>query len=93
MKKSLGEKIKNLRKEMKLTQTDLAGNEMTKSMLSQIENNLATPSMKNLLYIASKLGKPASYFLEDASYTSTFSICSSKCSSLFKKMLIAPMIL
>lgn len=74
MKKSLGEKIKSLRKELNMTQTDLAGSEMTKSMLSQIENNLATPSMKNLLYIASKLGKPASYFLEDASNTSAFPI-------------------
>ncbi|MBH1940809.1 helix-turn-helix transcriptional regulator [Mobilitalea sibirica] len=65
---SLGEKIKLLRKEMKMTQTDLAGNEMTKSMLSQIENNNAMPSMKNLQYLAARLGKPASYFLEDGSY-------------------------
>lgn len=68
MAQSLGERIKVLRKELKMTQTDLAGNEMTKSMLSQIENNLAMPSMKNLQYLASKLGKPISYFLEDANY-------------------------
>lgn len=62
---SLGEKIRLLRKELKMTQTDLAGNEMTKSMLSQIENNSAMPSMKNLQYLASRLNRPASYFLEE----------------------------
>lgn len=68
MSNSLGDRIKTLRKELKMTQTDLAGSEMTKSMLSQIENNLAMPSMKNLQYIASKLGKPMSYFLEDGEF-------------------------
>ena len=70
MAQSLGEKIKYLRKNLKMTQTDLTGSEMTKSMLSQIENNLAMPSMKNLQYLASRLGKPASYFLEDGAYHS-----------------------
>lgn len=65
MAQSLGQRIKDLRKNLKMTQTDLTGSEMTKSMLSQIENNLAMPSMKNLQYLASRLGKPASYFLED----------------------------
>lgn len=74
MTQSLGTRIKNLRKELKMTQTDLAGSEMTKSMLSQIENNLATPSMKNLQYIASRLGRPASYFLEDGAYASSLPI-------------------
>jgi tetratricopeptide (TPR) repeat protein len=68
MTKSLGERIKELRKELKMTQTDLAGSEMTKSMLSQIENNLAMPSMKNLQYLASRLGKSVSYFLDDTDY-------------------------
>lgn len=71
MAKSLGERIKNLRKELQMTQTELAGGEMTKSMLSQIENNLATPSMKNLQYIAARLGRPAAYFLGEGSYEST----------------------
>jgi len=60
-----GEKIKALRKELKLTQSQLAGEEMTKSMLSQIENNNAMPSMKNLRYLANQLGKPISYFLDE----------------------------
>ncbi|MHB8129636.1 MAG: helix-turn-helix domain-containing protein [Mobilitalea sp.] len=65
MTNNLGENIKRLRKEMKMTQSDLAGSEMTKSMLSQIENNLAMPSMKNLQYLSAKMGKPVSYFLGD----------------------------
>lgn len=62
---TLGEKIKTLRKEKKLTQTDLAGSELTKSMLSQIENGKATPSMKTLQYIADKLECETSFLLED----------------------------
>ncbi|HFJ9440050.1 transcriptional regulator [Bacillus sp. AFS094611] len=62
---TLGEKIKALRKEKKLTQTDLAGSKLTKSMLSQIENGKATPSMKTLQYIAEKLECEASFLLED----------------------------
>ena len=62
---TLGEKIKALRKEKKLTQTELAGSEQTKSMLSQIENGKATPSMKTLQYIAEKLGCETSFLLEE----------------------------
>jgi len=65
MSSSLGSKIKKLRKELKMTQSQLAEPEMTKSMLSQIENGIAMPSMKNLQYIAKKLNKPVSYFLDE----------------------------
>lgn len=65
MPNTIGVKIKELRRELKLTQSELAGNDMTKSMLSQIENNLSTPSMKNLRIIANKLGKPISYFIDE----------------------------
>ncbi|MBG9836246.1 MULTISPECIES: helix-turn-helix domain-containing protein [Bacillus cereus group] len=62
---TLGEKIKALRKEKKLTQTALAGSGLTKSMLSQIENGKATPSMKTLQYIAEKLECKTSFLLEE----------------------------
>ena len=62
---TLGEKIKALRKEKRLTQTELAGTELTKSMLSQIENGKATPSMKTLQYLAGKLECEASFLLEE----------------------------
>lgn len=61
---SIGEKVKSLRKERHMTQGDLAGTEMTRSMLSQIENGVSMPSMKTLQYLADKLEKPVSYFLE-----------------------------
>lgn len=61
----VGEKVKALRKALNMTQSELAGSEMTKSMLSQIENNISNPSMKTLQYLAGKLNKPISYFLED----------------------------
>ena len=61
---TVGEKIKSLRKDLKLTQTDLAGQELTKSMLSQIENNKSNPSLKTLKYLAERLNAPISYFLE-----------------------------
>jgi len=65
MNKLVGEKIKQLRNEMNMTQSVLAGNELTKSMLSQIENNISNPSIKTLQYIADRLNRPISYFLED----------------------------
>lgn len=68
-----GEKIKRLRKELKLTQTDLAGEELTKSMLSQIENNQSNPSLKTLKYIAGRLNRPITYFLEEPSDPEAYS--------------------
>ena len=50
---------------IKMTQSDLAGSEMTKSMLSHIETGHSNPSMKNLEYIAKKLDMPMAYLLED----------------------------
>lgn len=65
MNNTLGEKIKNIRKEKRITQSDLVGKSMSKSMLSLIENNQATPSLKTLTYISSKLDVPLSYFLDN----------------------------
>lgn len=66
MDSTIGKKIKQLRKELKMTQSELAEPEMTKGMLSHIENGHANPSMKNLQYIAHKLNKPLSYFFQDS---------------------------
>lgn len=65
MSTTIGKKIRELRKELKMTQSELAGNELTKSMLSHIETGHSNPSMKSLEYIAMKLNKPVAYFLED----------------------------
>lgn len=51
----LGERIRKLRKQKKMTLEALAGSELTKGMLSLIENNKANPSMESLSYIAERL--------------------------------------
>ena len=61
----LGEKIRKARLEAGLTQRQLCGGEITRNMLSLIENGSAKPSMKTLQYLAAKLEKSVSYFLED----------------------------
>lgn len=68
----IGARIRKARKELGLSQSALAGEQMTKGMLSQIENNQAMPSMKNLQFIAEKLGKPVSYFLQEDVYKEPF---------------------
>lgn len=62
---TLGEKIKQARLEAGLSQRQLCGEEVTRNMLSQIENGAAKPSMATLSYFASRLGKPVSFFLEE----------------------------
>lgn len=52
----LGDRIRKIRKQKKMTLDALAGTELTKGMLSLIENNKANPSMESLTYIAQQLG-------------------------------------
>ena len=61
----LGEKIRNARVELGLSQRELCGEEITRNMLSLIENGAAKPSMKTLQYLAGRLGKSVSFFLEE----------------------------
>jgi transcriptional regulator with XRE-family HTH domain len=60
----LGERIRKLRKQKKMTLEALAGSELTKGMLSLIENNKANPSMESLSYIAEQLEVELSDLLE-----------------------------
>ena len=64
---TLGERIRTLRKQKKMTLEILAGTELTKGMLSLIENNKANPSMESLNYIASQLGVEVTELLEEIS--------------------------
>ncbi len=59
----IGKKIKKVRTSKGMTQTELAGDKITRNMLSQIENGSAVPSLSTIVYIADKLGMPAGYFL------------------------------
>ncbi|MCM3388377.1 helix-turn-helix domain-containing protein [Ureibacillus chungkukjangi] len=62
---SLGERIKQLRKQKKMTLAELAGDRLTKGMLSLIENGKAQPSMESLRYIAERVGVEVSALLDD----------------------------
>ncbi len=62
---NIGEKIKKLRGEKLMTQSELAGTAITRNMLSTIENGTALPSLATLRHIASKLNVPAGYLLAD----------------------------
>lgn len=62
---SLGQKIRNLRKERKMTQLALARGLVTPSMISQIESDKATPSQELLEQLAARLGVKPSFFADD----------------------------
>lgn len=61
----IGQRIKELRKEKKLTQTQLAEGIITKSMLSMIENGKAEASIRSLREIAKRLEVPVQALLVD----------------------------
>lgn len=61
----IGKKIKELRTKKLMTQAELAGDVITRNMLSCIENGSAQPSLGTLRHIASKLGVPMGYLLAD----------------------------
>lgn len=61
----IGERIKALRKQKKMTQTQLAEGIVTKSMLSMIENGKAEASMRSLRELASRLDVSMQQLLTD----------------------------
>lgn len=62
----LGEKIKSMRHQKGLTQEELANRcELTKGYISQLENNLNSPSIATLTDILSALGSSLSEFFRD----------------------------
>lgn len=66
----LGQRLRQARMEAGLSQRQLCGTEITRNMLSQIENGSARPSMDTLRYLAGRLGKPMGFFLEEQAVTS-----------------------
>ncbi len=62
---TLGEKIKKIRISKSLTQKNVAGDKITRNMLSRIETDQANPSLSTLEYIASKLDVPISFLFSD----------------------------
>jgi transcriptional regulator with XRE-family HTH domain len=66
----LGQKLRQARQEAGFSQRQLCGEEITRNMLSQIENGSARPSMDTLRFLAQRLGKPISYFLDERAVVS-----------------------
>jgi len=68
---TLGERVRSARREAGLSQAQLAGDELTKGFISQIESGLVRPSIRSLQHIAQKLGKPLDYFIGDEPLAAT----------------------
>jgi transcriptional regulator with XRE-family HTH domain len=62
---NIGKKIYELRTEKLMTQSDLAGDFITRNMLSSIEHGTALPSLPTVIYLASRLNVPVGYLLAD----------------------------
>jgi HTH-type transcriptional regulator, quorum sensing regulator NprR len=68
---TLGERVRAARHELGLSQAQLAGEELTKGFISQVEAGLVRPSLRSLQIIAGRLGKGIEYFVGDQPLTST----------------------
>ncbi len=62
---TLGKKIKMIRTEKKITQSQLCDGKITRNMLSEIECDKASPSLATLKFIASRLDVSLPYLLSD----------------------------
>jgi transcriptional regulator with XRE-family HTH domain len=63
---TIGEKIRAARLAERLTQEQLAGNDLSKSYISEVERGRRSPRRVTLKVLAQRLHKPLSYFLEGA---------------------------
>lgn len=68
----IGEKIRELRLMKKMTQAELAGDTVTRNMLSQIENGIAQPSITTMTELAQRLDAPLAYFFAEVGSLDTF---------------------
>lgn len=62
---NIGGKIKKLRSEKLMTQSELAGSEITRNMLSRIENGSANPSLETICYLAERLHVSPGFLLAE----------------------------
>ena len=62
----LGKRLKTARLSKKMTQSEVAGNFITRNMLSLIESGSAAPSMKTLEYLSEVLELPMEKLLSDS---------------------------
>ncbi|MBO5648416.1 MAG: helix-turn-helix transcriptional regulator [Clostridia bacterium] len=62
---TLGEKLRARRKQLHITQAALAGDAVTRILISRIESGAINPSLETLRYLAKRLDVPAGYFLSE----------------------------
>ena len=62
----IGEKIRELRIKKGMTQRELAGDKITRNMLSLIESGNASPSIQTLLYLSERLETSIAYFFSES---------------------------
>ena len=60
---TMGQRILQARLEAGLSQRELAGEEITRNMLSSLEHDTANPSLSTLRYLSARLGRPVSWLL------------------------------
>ena len=65
MQNDIGEKIRKLRQMRGMTQSELAGDQITRNMLSRVENGAALPSLPTVWYLAERLDVPAGFLLAE----------------------------
>jgi tetratricopeptide (TPR) repeat protein len=63
--RQVGDRIRQARTDAGLSQAQLGAPHFTRAYVSAIELGKVRPAMKSLEFMAEKLGKPTSYFLED----------------------------
>ena len=69
--KQLGQRLREARAAAGLSQAQLGAPYYTRAHVSAIELGKIRPAMKSLEHMAAKLGKPVSYFMEDAAIERT----------------------
>ena len=62
---SVGEKVRELRIAKMMSQSELAGTQVTRNMISCIENGTAMPSLSTVFYLAKRLGVSVGYLLAE----------------------------
>lgn len=61
----IGQRLREARHRVGLTQQQLAGDRYTKAYVSALETGIARPSMVALRYLSERLGLPAGHFIDD----------------------------
>jgi HTH-type transcriptional regulator, quorum sensing regulator NprR len=68
---TLGERVRAARRELGMSQAQLAGQELTKGFISQVEAGLVRPSLRSLQIISGRLGRGIEYFVGDQPLSAT----------------------